>query len=89
MKNIEILLAVIAIVIFAFILLFCKMKKGIGVYNIKIFGITFVASLGTVLSLSDISQNNLTAIYGILGTIIGYLFGLKRSKKESKDETKN
>lgn len=80
----KILFTIIVIILFAFILLFCKMNKGIGVHNTKIFGITFVASLGTILSLSDISQNNLTAIYGILGTIIGYLFGLKNEDKKPK-----
>ena len=80
----KILFTVFGIILFAFILLFFKMNKGIGLHNTKIFGITFVASLGTILALSDISQNNLTAIYGILGTIIGYLFGLKDESKKPK-----
>lgn len=38
-------------------------------------------SLGTILALSNIPQNNMTAIFGILGAIIGYLFGLKNPEK--------
>lgn len=53
----------------------------IGAFNLKIFGITFIARLGTILALSNIPQNNMTAIFGILGAIIGYLFGLKKSRK--------
>ena len=81
MKN-QILISVLVIIIIAFILLFVKMKNGIGTFNLKIFGITFITSLATVLALSDIPQNNLTAIFGILGTIIGYLFGLKSPSKD-------
>jgi hypothetical protein len=50
------------------------MKNGIGAFNLKIFGITFIASLRTIFALSNISQNNMTAI-------IGYLFGLKNPEK--------
>ncbi|WP_396179356.1 hypothetical protein [Flavobacterium sp.] len=57
------------------------MKSGIGAFNLKIYGITFIASLGTILALSNIAQNNMTAIFGILGAIIGYLFGLKNPEK--------
>ena len=70
------------IIFLAFILLFVKMNKGIGTFNLKVFGITLVASLASILVLSDIPQTNLTAAFGILGTIIGYLFGIK-SKKDN------
>jgi uncharacterized membrane protein len=73
---------VAGIILLAFILLFAKMNKGIGTFNLKVFGITLVASLASILVLSDIPQTNLTAAFGILGTIIGYLFGIK-SKKDS------
>lgn len=81
--NDKILFSILTIIVLAFILLFIKMKNGIGAFNLKIFGITFIASLGTILALSDISQNNMTAIFGILGAIIGYLFGLKNPNKEN------
>ncbi len=81
--NDKILFSILLIIILAFILLFFKMKNGIGAFNLKVFGITFIASLGTILALSDISQNNMTAIFGILGAIIGYLFGLKNPDKDN------
>jgi len=78
MEN-KILLSIIGIIVLAFILLFVKMKKGIGTFNLKVFGITLVVSLASILVLSDIPQTSLTAIFGILGTIIGYLFGIKNN----------
>jgi hypothetical protein len=77
----KILFSILVIIVVAFILLFFKMKSGIGAFNLKIYGITFIASLGTILALSNIAQNNMTAIFGILGAIIGYLFGLKNPEK--------
>lgn len=77
----KILFSILVIIVVAFILLFYKMKSGIGAFNLKIYGITFIASLGTILALSNIAQNNMTAIFGILGAIIGYLFGLKNPEK--------
>lgn len=77
----KILFSILIIIFLAFILLFFKMKNGIGAFNLKIFGITFIASLGTILALSNIPQSNMTAIFGILGAIIGYLFGLKNPDK--------
>jgi hypothetical protein len=76
MEN-KILLSVLGIIVLAFILLFVKMKNGMGTFNLKVFGITLVASLASILVLSEIPPTSLTAIFGILGTIIGYLFGLK------------
>jgi len=73
---------VAGIILLAFILLFVKMNKGIGTFNLKVFGITLVASLASILVLSDIPQTNLTAAFGILGTIIGYLFGIKNKKDD-------
>lgn len=79
----QILTSILVIIIVAFVLLFVKMKNGIGIFNLKIFGITFIASLATVISLSNIKQSNMTAIFGILGAIIGYLFGLKNTDKNN------
>ena len=75
MEN-KILLSIIGIIVIAFALLFFKMKNGMGTFNLKVFGITLVASLASILVLSDIPPTSLTAIFGILGTIIGYLFGI-------------
>ncbi|SHM79454.1 hypothetical protein [Flavobacterium xanthum] len=83
----KILFSILLIIVIAFILLFFKMNNGIGTFNLKIFGITFIASLGTILALSNIPQSNMTAIFGILGAIIGYLFGLKVLKNEMNKKT--
>ena len=77
----KILFSIMLIIVIAFIVLFFKMKNGIGAFNLKIFGITFITSLGTLLAIRNIPQNNMTAIFGILGAIIGYLFGLKNPEK--------
>ena len=75
MEN-KILLSIIGIIVIAFALLFFKMKNGMGTFNLKVFGITLVARLASILVLSDIPPTSLTAIFGSLGTIIGYLFGI-------------
>ena len=80
----SILIAILIIIVIAFVLLFFKMKNGIGAFNLKIYGITFIVSIATILALSDIAQTNMTAIFSILSAIIGYLFGLKNPEK--KDE---
>lgn len=63
-----------------FIFLFKKVKGGIGQYNLKIYGITFIGILVTLLAISPIDPTSLAPAYGILGAIIGYLFGLKDEK---------
>lgn len=68
------------ITIGAFIFLFTKVKDGIGQYNLKIYGITLIGLLVTLLAVSPIKTTNLAPAYGILGAIIGYLFGLKQEK---------
>jgi hypothetical protein len=54
---------------------FCRMKDGFGPYNLRAVGIVLVATLASLLGLKDASC--LTAAMGILGAIIGYLFGIK------------
>jgi len=68
------------ITIGAFIVLAIKMNIGIGKYNLKIYGITLIALLVTMLAISPIETTNLSPAYGILGAIAGYLFGLKEEK---------
>ena len=80
MEN-SILISISGIIILAFLFLFLKTKKGMGTFNIKVYGITLVASLASILVLSDISSTSLTAIFSILGAIIGYLFGLKKESE--------
>ena len=59
---------------------FARMKPGFGPFNLKIVGLVFVATLTSVLALSD--GKSVTAAMGILGAIAGYLFGLKEGPKQ-------
>jgi hypothetical protein len=54
------------------------MKDGFGNFNLKVFGITLISLLVTVLAISPVASTNLSPAYGILGAIAGYLFGLKK-----------
>jgi hypothetical protein len=68
------------IIVGAFLVLSFKMKNGIGKYNLKVYGITIIALLVTLLAISPIETTNISPAYGILGAIAGYLFGLKEEK---------
>lgn len=59
-----------------------KMKDGLGPFNLRAIGITLVASLAAILSVAEIEATKLSATYGILGAIAGYLFGLNNKKDE-------
>ncbi len=59
-----------------------KMKDGLGPFNLRAIGITLVASLAAILSIAEIEATKLSATYGILGAIAGYLFGLNNKKDE-------
>ena len=51
---------------------FTKMKRGIGPHNLKAIGIIFDAVLVALLSISGTANES---ALGILGAIVGYLFG--------------
>ena len=59
---------------------FVRMKSGFGPFNLKMVGLVLVATLASVLALSD--GKSVTAAMGILGAIAGYLFGLKEGSKQ-------
>ncbi|MBX2913312.1 MAG: hypothetical protein M9954_12490 [Cyclobacteriaceae bacterium] len=63
----------------AYVLISKKMANGFGPYNMKVYGITLVAILAAIIAVSNIDANKSSAAYGILGAIVGYLFGLKDS----------
>lgn len=72
----------------SFIILLKKMKEGIGQFNLKIYGITFVGILVAVLAISPVDSINLSPAYGILGGIAGYIFGLKDEKQDKLKDDK-
>jgi len=59
-----------------------KMKDGLGPFNLRSIGITLIASLTAMLSIAEIDESKLSATYGILGAIAGYLFGLNNKKDD-------
>lgn len=60
---------------------FRNMKEGFGPFNLKVYGLTLVIGITAILVLTDVSIDKLTAAFGILGAIAGYLFGLKQETK--------
>lgn len=57
---------------------FIRMQGGFGPFNLRAVGIIFIATIAPLLALKD--SGSLTAAMGILGTIAGYLFGIKDPK---------
>ena len=74
-----IIIAVITIV--SLLIVARQMKDGFGPYNLKVYGITLIIGLTGILALSEISPEKTTVCFGILGTIAGYLFGLRKEKE--------
>ena len=58
---------------------FYRMEHGFGPFNLRVVGIVLIATLASLLALHD--ANSLTAAMGILGSIAGYLFGIKDKDK--------
>lgn len=65
---------------------FYRMKKGFGPFNFKVLVIIIVATFTSLLALND--ANSLNAALGILGAIVGYVFGFT-SEKSQKDSSAN
>lgn len=57
--------------------IFWRMQGGFGPFNLRAVGIVFIATIAALLAPRD--TGSLTAAMGILGSIAGYLFGLKDS----------
>jgi predicted membrane channel-forming protein YqfA (hemolysin III family) len=58
--------------------IFYKMKDGFGPLNLKVYGLTLVVCISSIIVLTEIQTDKLTAVFSILGAIAGYLFGLKK-----------
>ena len=59
----------------ALIGVFARMSKGFGPFNLRAVGIVLIATFASLLALKD--GGSLTAAMGLLGAIVGYLFGIK------------
>ena len=62
---------------------FTKMNRGIGPHNLKAIGIVFVAVLVALLAVSDTESES---VLGILGAIVGYLFGKDSAAGSTRSE---
>ena len=60
-----------------------KMNAGFGNTNLKIYGITLVVIAGLILSVSDVAAEKTAACFGILGSIGGYIFGIKENSNDN------
>jgi hypothetical protein len=78
------LILTIAIFVFGLIALvgaFKNMVKGFSPYNMKILGIILVATFSSLLAINH--EDGMTSAMGILGAIVGYLFGINDQPKNS------
>jgi hypothetical protein len=58
---------------------FWRMQGGFGPFNLRAVGIVFIGTVSALLAVKD--AGSLTAAMGILGAIVGYLFGIKDPAK--------
>lgn len=72
------LIIIALITVIALIGIFYKMKDGFGPFNLKVLGLTLVVGTSSIIVLTDIPTDKLTAVFSIIGAIAGYLFGLKK-----------
>jgi hypothetical protein len=71
--------------ILALIGVFKQMKGGFGPFNLRALGIVLVAVLASLLAMKD--GGSITAAMGILGAIVGYLFGIKDNKTQGSNDS--
>jgi hypothetical protein len=71
---------VLGISLVATVMCLRNMKQGFGPNNLRVLGILLVASFSTVLAL--VSNESISAAIGILGAIVGYLFGVTGANNE-------
>lgn len=60
---------------------FWRMRGGFGPYNLRAAMLPLVVTLTVLLALVDKASDD--AAIGILGATVGYLFGLKESRKRN------
>ncbi len=77
-KTLVALIVITVITVGALFGVLYKMKSGFGPFNLKVYGLTLVVGVSSIIVLTDIPTEKLTAVFGILGAIAGYLFGLKK-----------
>jgi len=66
--------------------IFLRMKPGFGIFNLRAVLLTIIIVFASLLALAN--TESLSAVFGILGAIAGYLFGVKTSDKKEEDVIK-
>lgn len=79
-NNTIIIISISFLTVIALIGALRNMKNGFGPFNLKVFGITLIIGVSALVALSDIDGQKTAPVFGILGAIAGYLFGLKKEK---------
>ncbi len=74
------LIAISVLTLLALLGVFRNMKSGFGPFNLKVYGITLVMGIAAILTLTDLPSDKTAPVFGLLGAIAGYLFGLKKEK---------
>jgi len=74
------ILATLGFGIFSIIKVFSHMKDGFGTFNVRITGIVIVSTFACILAVLNPSSES--AAIGILGAIVGYLFGFGTENKQ-------
>lgn len=81
MENTTIaIIAISVLTLIALIGAFKNMKNGFGPFNLKVYGITLVIGIAGIIVLTDLSSDKTAPVFGLLGAIAGYLFGLRKDK---------
>ena len=75
-KSLIALIIIAVITVIALIGSIYKMKDGFGPFNLKVYGLILVLGFSAIIVMSDISTEKMTACFGIIGAVAGYLFGL-------------
>jgi hypothetical protein len=63
---------------------FLRIKERFTVLHLRLIGIILVATFATLLALAE--DATLNAAMGILGAIVGYLFGVSSSTEEKQNQ---
>lgn len=75
----------LAILMFGLIVIFLEMalmaiqRKGWGIQSTRIVGITLIVTIGAFLIVAGYSQEQISPMIGLLGTIVGFLLGKSSS----------
>lgn len=62
------------------ILVLYRKDQGFGPQAVRIVGITIILVIGSALASTNLAQERLTGLIGLLGTLAGYLAGRSEAK---------